>query len=130
MASPNIISITPYPTGTTVTDLPAETEFDPAIRDISAAGAGRNQAYGMRKKMVGNVVDISLKYVNLSAANAKKIIDAVANEYVTVVYKDEARSASNISKVFYVSDREYSKHHLPGYYKSLSFQLIQQDINT
>lgn len=129
MASLNIISITPYPSGTTVTNLPAETEFDPAIRDVSAAGAGRNQAYGMRKKRVGDVVDINLKYVNLSAADAKKVIDAVSPEYVTVVYMDEARSTSNITKVFYVSDREYSKHHLPGFYKSLSFQLIQQDIN-
>lgn len=128
MASVNIISVTPYPSGTTVSNLPAETAFKLHLRDISAVGAGRNQAYKMNKKRVGRETDAELEYTNLTNAQAAIILNAFDPEYVTIVYRDPKANA-NISKVFYITDRDIDAGQLATHWKTVTFGFIQQSID-
>lgn len=123
----NILSVTPHPTGVAVTNLPAETKFDPVIRDISAIGAGRNQAYTMNKKRVGQETDISLEYTNLSNADAARILNAFNPEYVSALINHPRDGY--VTKVFYVSDRETEASTVSNVWKSIKLSLIQKTID-
>ena len=128
MSSVNIISVTPYPSGATVSDLPAETSFKLHIRDISSPGAGRNQAYKMNKKRVGQELDAELEYTNLTNEEASTVLNAFDPEYVTIVYRD-AKAGGNQSKVFYITDRDIDAGQLATHWKTVSFGFIQQNID-
>ena len=128
MSSVNIISVTPYPSGTAVTNLPAETAFKLHLRDISAVGAGRNQAYKMNKKRVGQEIDAELEYTNLTNAETSTLLSAFNPEYVTIVYRDP-KAGSNQTKVFYISDRDIDAGQLATHWKTITFGFIQQSID-
>lgn len=128
MSSVNIISVTPYPSGATVNNLPAETAFKLHLRDISAVGAGRNQAYKMNKKRVGRETDAELEYTNLTNEEASTLLNAFDPEYVTIVYRDP-KAGANQSKVFYITDRDIDAGQLATHWKTIVFGFIQQTID-
>jgi len=128
MGQSPIKTVTQYPSGSPITSLPAPTVFEYNLRDISAPGAGRNQAYTMTKKRVGQEVDINLKWNNIGTIDGAAVLNAFNSEYVTVEYMD-AKEGDFVSKLFYVGDRQALCSQLEGFWSEISFSLIQRNID-
>ena len=125
-----IRSVTPYPSGTPVTNLIAPTDYDFILRDISAAqGSGRTEDYVMQKKRVGQSDELPLVWAKVTFAEAAAILSAFDSEYVSLEYLN-GKSGTWLTKVFYITDRICKKSKLPGFWESVTINAIQRDITT
>lgn len=132
MSTVKILSVTPVndagaATGAAVTNLLAPDVFDWGLRDVSKAGAGRNQNYKMNKKRVGQSRDIDVEWSYVSLSDGAAILSAFNSEYVSVQYQD-ALAGGNRTAIFYVSDRLAKGSTLDGTWASISLSLVERDI--
>ena len=123
----SIVSVTPYPTGTTVSNLIKPDIYVYHLRDLSAEGAGRTEDYVTDKKRVGQVVELELGWTHVSIANASAILTAYNSEYVTVVYLD-AKAGTNLTKVFQVTDRA-APALADGFWDKVGFTIVERGIS-
>ncbi len=113
-------------TGPAVTDVPCPSVYQWDMEDVSASDAGRTQDNVMHKKMVGQVVAISLSWKNVDNATVAKVLQTFNHEYMKVNYYD-AQDGDYKTLEFYVGNRTAPMYsHALGLWSNVSFKIIDR----
>lgn len=104
--------------------------FVVGIQDISNPDSGRTLDGIMHKNMLTSKVTIAMEWYNTTPAETAAILNAFeANEYFSVTYWDPRNATSQVTKTFYLGDREAPvKQWYSGgeRYETVSFTIIER----
>ncbi len=115
------------PNGTTTAGayVPAPTEYEWSLQDLSDAQAGRTEDESMHKNRTGQKIKLNLLWELVSKQDASDILTAFDPEYVAVTYED-AKTGTFIEKAFYVTDRNAPALNMKlGVWKKISFSIVE-----
>lgn len=118
-----------YPFKIDGVEMPTPSQFQITLADADGKGAGRNaKAYTRRKRLRAGIRGIQVKYLFLTQAQAKQILDAVEPVFVEVTYFDPQHG--QVTKTMNVGDRVlpfYGKDHKGNWrWQDLSFTLSEK----
>lgn len=113
-----------------LTAVPAPTDIQYGLQDISASDAGRTQDANvtMHKNRIGQKRKYALTWANLSKEETAQVLQAFNPEYVWVRIPDPYTGEYSV-KEYYVGDRSavFRKIMLGGIiYKSVTFNIIER----
>ena len=104
--------------------------FTPKIQDISNPDSGRTLDGKMHKNMLTSKITIDLEWTMISPADAAAILNAFeSKEYFNVTYWDPRNANSQVTRNFYLGDREIPvQQWVVGNerYESLAFTIIER----
>lgn len=88
-------------------DVKTPSVFTPKIQDISNPDSGRTLDGIMHKNMLTSKITIDLEWWMTTPAETAAILNAFeAQEYFTVTYNDPRNANAQVTKTFYLGDRE------------------------
>lgn len=109
--------------------VPCPSTFTWGLQDVSSSNSGRSDTGYMHKNRVTQKRKLSVSWTALTFSQASKIVNAVDDEYFTVIYPDVKSGNENESRTFYVGDRSAPfKCWWSGNKRmeSLSFELVER----
>jgi hypothetical protein len=105
--------------------IPCPSKYDWKLSDVSSAAAGRTEDALMHKMRIAQKVHIELEWSNVSDSDAQVILTAFQPEYISVQYYDY-KALANLTKTFYVGDRQVSSYNRTRGISTISFNIIEQ----
>ena len=106
--------------------IPCPSSYQWKLGDISASGAGRTEDTVMHKLRIGQAVQITLGWQNVSTSVASEVLQAFNPEYITVSYLDPTQGGF-VTTEFYVSDRSALLYNASmGLWSNITFTIIER----